>query len=79
MKLEVLGVDDWPMIRESPGDSERHYPSTETSYIARGGGHIHVKDEEPQGFSAGDLITVLPDTLCVWYITEAIERYYSKG
>ena len=72
-------MDDWSVIREAPGDSERHYPATETSYIARGCGHILVDGEEPQSFCTGDLITVLPDTLCVWNITEAIERYYSKG
>ena len=79
MKLEVLGVDDWPVTREAIGTSERHYPYSETSYIIEGSGEIRVLNEETISFTAGDLITVMPETRCIWYITEEIERHYYKG
>ncbi len=79
MKLEVLGVDDWPIVTEPVGTTERYNESTETSLIASGSGEIIVKNEDPVTFAAGDLLTVMPHTRCVWNITEAIERHYYKG
>jgi hypothetical protein len=79
LKLEVLGVDDWPVAMEPAGESERYCPHTETSYIESGAGHILVEGDTPLEFAAGDLVTVMPDTRCVWNITEAIERHYYKG
>ena len=79
MKLEVLGVEDWPLVVEPAGLVVRHCPSTETSYIAGGAGEITVRGEEPVRFAAGDLVTVMPDTECTWDITEEIERHYYKG
>lgn len=79
MKLEVLGVDEWPLTREAIGTSERNYSQSETSYILEGSGEIQVPNEETISFTAGDLITVMPETCCIWYITEEIERHYYKG
>ena len=79
MKLEVLGVDDWAVASEPVGTTERHADVTETSFILSGAGEITVKGEAPVSFAAGDLVTVMPQTLCVWNITEAIERHYYKG
>ena len=79
MKLEVLGVDDWPIVTEPVGTTERYNEDTETSFIADGAGEITVKDEDPVAFATGDLVTVMPHTRCVWNITEAIERHYYKG
>lgn len=79
MKLDVLGVEDWPLVVEPAGRVVRHCPTTETSYIASGAGEISVRGEEPVPFAAGDLVTVMPDTECAWDITEEIERHYYKG
>ena len=79
MKLEVMQVDDWPCVKEPEGQFERDYSSSETSYIAEGAGNIELADGSVVMFGAGDLLTVMPETCCVWNITEAIERYYSKG
>lgn len=79
MKLEVLGVDDWPVAMEPVGTTERMVEVTETSYILAGTGEISAPGEPPVSFSPGDLVTVMPHTLCVWNITEAIERHYNKG
>ena len=79
MKLEVLNVDDWPVMREAVGQVKRHYPQTELSYIVEGGGSITADGAAPVYFGPGDLVTVMPQTQCVWNITEAIERHYSNG
>ncbi len=79
MKLEVLGVDDWPVSHHSPSLWNRYIEQTEMSYILSGAGEIHVQDEPAVSFIAGDLITVMPDTTCIWNITEAIERHYKTG
>ena len=79
MKLEVLGIDDWPVTRDAIGTSERNYPQSETSYILEGSGEIRVPNNETISITAGDLITVMPETRCVWNITEEIERHYYKG
>ncbi len=79
MKLEVLGVEVWPLTHHPVARWDRYLQQTETSYIVSGAGEIRVQNEDPVQFTAGDLITVMPDTECVWHITEAIERHYKKG
>ncbi len=79
MKLEVLNVEYWPVIKEPAGISERHYAETETSFIVAGAGEIAVEGQATVKFTAGDLVTVLPETQCLWHVTAAIERHYCKG
>ncbi len=79
MKLEVLNVDDWAVARDPEGVAERYYPQTEMSYIVDGAGTITTPEGDVVQFASGDLLTIMPETHCVWYITEAIERHYNKG
>ena len=79
MKLEVLNVDDWPILSEPVGEVKRHCERTETSYILEGAGNIVADGKVAVPFQAGDLVTVMPETQCVWNITEAIQRHYSNG
>ncbi len=79
MKLEVLNVEDWPLVKEPVGRVARSHDHTETSYILEGAGNIIAADDDPVYFRAGDLVTVMPETQCVWNITEEIERHYAKG
>jgi len=79
MKLEVLNVDHWSIDQKAEGEVEFYYEDTETSLIIEGAGEIRAADGTSVGFSAGDLVTIMPGTRCVWHITEAIERHYHKG
>lgn len=79
MKLEVLNVDDWPLVHEKQGVSHKTNSNTETSYIVSGAGEISTLEGEKITFAQGDLITVMPDTECTWNITEAIDRHYYNG
>ena len=77
MKLEVLYVDCWP-VKEAPGSYHRKTELCETSYIVEGEAQISTSDEPPVKVIAGDLVTIMPDTDCVWHITREIERHYTN-
>ena len=79
LKLEVLGVFDWPESRESGLRECAARAATETSYILEGEARIDANGQPPVDVSEGDLVTVMPDTACVWIITKAIVRHYSNG
>lgn len=79
MKLEVLSVEDWPLQSDPVGRSERNYSRTETSFVIAGEGLLQEPGEKAVPVGAGDLVTIMPDTICTWTITKAIERHYSKG
>jgi hypothetical protein len=75
MKLEVLGAEDWPLVIDSIGSFERTIDSTEISYIIDGEAEIVAEGEPPINIKEGDLLTIMPDTQCVWTITKAIQRH----
>ena len=79
MKLEVLSVDDWPLVEEPVGSIRRSVRNTETSFILAGAAVICSAEGEEISVGPGDLVTVMPHTDCTWNITEAIERHYSNG
>ena len=79
MKLEIMGVDDWPSECWQPGIHYEFCSLVQTNHIAYGRGSIIVVDEGEYEFDEGDLIVVMPETECQWNITEAIERFYKNG
>ncbi len=76
LKLEVLGVDDWPVSNEPVSVQEKTYAHTETTFILRGRAEIATQDGETVAIARGDLVTFLPETRCTWRITEAIQRHH---
>ncbi len=79
MKLEVLGVEDWPVCNDAVSLQEKSYDQTETTFIIQGRAEITPRDGKTVIINAGDLVTFLPDACCMWNITEAMERHYSQG
>ena len=79
MKLEVLNVDDWPILQHEAGRFETCEERTETSLIVEGEAEIQVDGEQPVVIREGDLVTILPGTRCSWHITKAIKRHHSLG
>ena len=75
MKLEVLGVEDWPVGGEEVSVFDKVYGGTETSYILRGRAEITPEGGETVVVRPGDLVTFMPDTRCTWRIIEAMERH----
>ena len=79
MKLEVLGVEDWPVCNEAVSVAERRYARTETTFILRGCAEITPRGGETVIITRGDLVTFLPEAHCTWNITEAMERHYCEA
>lgn len=75
MKLEILGVEDWPLVINAVGQMETRTTVTETSYIAEGAAEITAEDGAVTAVGAGDLLTLLPDGQFRWTITKEIHRH----
>ncbi len=75
-KLEVLGVEDWPIWRKEPSTFPWHYDSPETCYIIRGRFAVTPEGGEPMHFGRGDLIRFAAGLSCTWEIIEEVEKHY---
>ena len=76
MKLEVMGVYDWPIWRKEVSSFPWTYQQTETCYILRGRFTVTPDGGEPQEFRRGDLITFPAGMTCTWDIHEDVEKHY---
>ncbi|MEZ5589083.1 MAG: cupin domain-containing protein [Sedimenticolaceae bacterium] len=76
MKLEVMGVYDWPIWRKEASRFAWTYQQQETCYILRGKFTVTPDGGESQHFQRGDLITFPQGMQCTWEITEDVEKHY---
>jgi uncharacterized cupin superfamily protein len=76
MKLEVLGVYDWPIWRREASSFPWTYDRQETCYILRGRFPVTPEGGEPQQFKRGDLITFAAGLRCTWDIEQDVEKHY---
>ncbi len=76
MKLEVMGVYDWPIWRKEASTFPWNYSQQETCYILRGKFIVTPEGGEPQTFGRGDLITFPAGMNCTWEILEDVEKHY---
>lgn len=76
MKLEVMGVYDWPIWRKEASRFDWTYQQQETCYILRGRFSVTPDGGESQHFRRGDLITFPQGMQCTWEITEDVEKHY---
>lgn len=76
MKLDVMGVFDWPIWRKEASTFPWSYSQTETCYILRGEFTVTPDGGEPQSFKRGDLITFPAGLSCTWEITKDVEKHY---
>ncbi|RMG34211.1 MAG: DUF861 domain-containing protein [Gammaproteobacteria bacterium] len=79
MKLEVLGVYDWPIWRKEKSTFDWTYAEPETCYILKGRFIVTPEGGEPQEFRRGDLITFPAGMQCTWEILEDVEKHYDLG
>lgn len=75
-KLEVLGVEQWPVWKKEISTFAWQYDQTETCYVRRGRFRVTPDGGEPQEFRRGDLITFPAGLSCTWEILEPVEKYY---
>jgi uncharacterized cupin superfamily protein len=78
-KLEVLGVDSWPLWKKEVSTFPWRYDRSETCYVVRG--RFLVTPEgggAAREFGRGDLITFPAGLSCTWEILEPVEKHYSS-
>jgi len=76
LKLEVIGVYEWPVWKKEVSTFDWQYDKQETCYVIRGEFTVTPEGGEAQHFKRGDLITFPQGLKCVWKITKDVEKYY---
>jgi uncharacterized cupin superfamily protein len=76
MKLEVLGVYQWPIWRKEVSTFPWKYDVQETCYVLRGRFVVTPDGGEPLEFARGDLIRFPKGLSCTWQILEPVEKHY---
>ena len=76
MKLEVLGVYDWPVWRKEKSRFPWTYQAQETCYFLKGRVVVTPDVGEPREFVRGDLVTFPKGLSCTWEILEDVEKHY---
>lgn len=76
-KLDVIGVDDWPLWEKGISEFAWTYEREEICYILEGKAIVTPDDgSEPVEIIRGDLVTFPKGMSCTWKITEAISKHY---
>ena len=79
MKLEVMGVEGWPIWTKEVSMFEWHYEQTETCYLLEGDVIVKPEAGEPVHLRAGDLVTFLAELSCTWEIRAPVKKHYRLG
>lgn len=77
MKLEILGVYNWPTWEKENSEFPWSYDQEETCYILRGKATVTPEGGEPIEIGRGDFVTFPAGMSCTWKITKPIEKHYS--
>jgi uncharacterized cupin superfamily protein len=75
-KLEVLGIDHWPLWCKEVSSFPWRYAKAETCYILRGRFRVTPEGGEPREFKRGDLISFPAGLTCAWEVLEPVEKHY---
>ncbi len=79
MKLEVMGVADWPIWTKEVSTFKWSYDKTETCYFLEGEVVVTPDGGEPVRLCEGDLVTFLADLSCTWEIRSPVRKHYRLG
>ncbi len=79
MKLEVMGVEDWPIWTKEASTFQWHYEQTETCYLLEGDVIVKPDAGDPVHLRAGDLVTFLAELSCTWEIRAPVKKHYRLG
>lgn len=79
MKLEVMGVEDWPIWTKEASTFQWHYEQTETCYLLEGDVIVKPVAGDPVHLRAGDLVTFLAELSCTWEIRAPVKKHYRLG
>lgn len=76
MKLEVMGVYDWPVWKKAVCVFTRNCKQRETCYLLRGKAIVTPSGGEPQEFGRGDLV-IFPIGTYTWEVLKPVEVHFS--
>ena len=78
-KLDVLGVDDWPIWEKEVSTFDWTYDQKETCYILEGEVVVTPEGGEPVTLQKGDLVIFPEGMRCTWDIKSPIRKHYDLG
>ena len=79
MKLEVMGVEDWPIWTKEVSTFKWSYDQTETCYFLEGEVVVTPDGGNPVQLREGDLVTFLADLSCTWEVRSQVRKHYRLG
>ncbi len=75
-KLDVLGVEEWPIWEKEPSEFPWTYDRQEVCYILEGKIIVTPDGGEPVELGRGDLVTFPKGMSCTWKVVEFISKHY---
>ncbi|HLD14425.1 MAG TPA: cupin domain-containing protein [Burkholderiales bacterium] len=79
MKLDVIGVYDWPIWNKEPSTFPWTYDQKETCYLLEGEAVVTPTGGEPVTIIEGDLVMFPAGMSCTWEIRQAVSKHYRFG
>lgn len=79
MKLEVLGVDHWPVSTHDISTFKSTYEQTVTCFVIEGRAVITPDDDPPAKVEGGDLVIFLPGLSCTWEVKQPMRLHCQTG
>lgn len=79
MKLDVIGVYDWPIWNKEPSTFPWTYDQKETCYLLEGEAVVTPDGGTPVTIVESDLVTFPAGMSCTWEIRQAVSKHYRFG
>ncbi|MBE9610139.1 cupin domain-containing protein [Chitinilyticum piscinae] len=76
VRLQQLGVRNWPVWEKEPSRFPWHYDVSETCYLLSGRVTVYPDHGEPVELVAGNLVTFAAGLSCEWQIHEPLRKHY---
>jgi uncharacterized cupin superfamily protein len=79
LKLDVIGVFDWPVWTKDVSRFAWRYDQKETCYLLEGEAIVTPDSGAPVRISASDLVTFPAGLSCTWEILAPVKKHYHLG
>jgi len=78
-KLDVMGVDSWPVWEKGVSTFPWTYDATETCYFLEGEVVVTPDGGEPVHLERGDLAVFPRGLSCTWEVRSPVKKHYRMG
>jgi uncharacterized cupin superfamily protein len=78
-KLDVMGVEDWPIWEKGVSTFRWTYDQKETCYFLEGDVVVTPDGGEPVKLGKKDLVIFPPGMSCTWEIRSPVKKHYELG